>query len=318
MNYEIKVLKPDEYKQWDELVIRSPYGTVFHSSEWIMTTASLLSKKYIIFGAFKKNILLAGCSLYSHNKFLFLPFASSTAPMSPYGGFVFAPSESLKVRENEQKYNNIISTINTELKKRFVHVSITNSPMMTDIRPFIRERWNHSVKYSYFYRIDTDIDERLSKKVRWAVRKACTFDLLVEKSKSVEDFIRLHEKTYAKQNISSPVSIRYLRGMINFIISKEIGEIWVARTTNGEPIAAEIIVFDRKKTHRWAAAADPAYNYSGATTLLLHTILHNLLARGYNEINLMAGNTPQLTKFISGFNPDLVIYFSVNKMLFYR
>jgi hypothetical protein len=36
--------------------------------------------------------------------------------------------------------------------------------------------------------------------------------------------------------------------------------------------------------------------------------------KGFKKINLMAANTPQLAKFISGFNPQLVPYYSVQNV----
>lgn len=39
----------------------------------------------------------------------------------------------------------------------------------------------------------------------------------------------------------------------------------------------------------------------------------DLKSRDFKEINLMAANTPHLTKFISSFNPVLVPYYKVEK-----
>jgi hypothetical protein len=36
--------------------------------------------------------------------------------------------------------------------------------------------------------------------------------------------------------------------------------------------------------------------------------------KGFKKFNLMAANTPHIAKFISGFYPDLVPYYSVQKI----
>jgi len=56
------------------------------------------------------------------------------------------------------------------------------------------------------------------------------------------------------------------------------------------------------------------YKDTGGTSLLLYEIFESLKKRGHSKINLMAANTPQLTKFISSFNPDLVNYYNISKI----
>ncbi|MGV8108373.1 GNAT family N-acetyltransferase [Methanospirillum sp.] len=316
-DYEVRILKKNEYHIWDSLVFRSPQGTIFHTSDWLITCASLLLKNAVIYGIFKNATLLAGCSLFTDKKFYFFPFATSTVSMTPYGGFVFAPFDSSKVREKEQNYNNYISAINRAIYPQFYYMSITNSPTITDIRPFIYENWKYLIKYSYFFYLDENIEKRLSKKVRWTIRKANKLDISIKKENNPELYWHLHEKTYAKQKISSPVTKKFLFGMINLIITKKIGEMWIARTKDGEPSAAEIIIWDNYCAHRWGAVTDVNFSDSGSTSLLLYEIFEDLYKRGFKEINLMAGNTPHLTKFISSFNPDLRFYFTVYKNNFY-
>ena len=48
--YEVRILSRDEYQLWDELVIKSPQGTIFHLSKWIIKCAELISKNEIIYG----------------------------------------------------------------------------------------------------------------------------------------------------------------------------------------------------------------------------------------------------------------------------
>lgn len=86
--------------------------------------------------------------------------------------------------------------------------------------------------------------------------------------------------------------------------------------TSNEPIAAEIITKDNKRTCRWSDASNVKLKETGATTLLLFEIFQDIQKRGFQEINLMAGNTPNLTKFISSFNPRLVPYYGVEKFKF--
>lgn len=59
-----------------------------------------------------------------------------------------------------------------------------------------------------------------------------------------------------------------------------------------------------KKVHPWfVAVCQQSFN--------LIPYCMKKLSKDYWKINLMAGNTPHLTKFISSFNPNLLPYYSV-------
>ena len=91
------------------------------------------------------------------------------------------------------------------------------------------------------------------------------------------------------------------------------GEMWFAKTKEGELAAAEIFCFDNKRPHRWTAATSTKLRNTGAYILLLDTVFNEFKERGYSEINLMAANTPQLSEFITIFNPNLIPYYVVEK-----
>ena len=42
--------------------------------------------------------------------------------------------------------------------------------------------------------------------------------------------------------------------------------------------------------------------------------MRHVQEKGFQKFNMMAANTPNLAKFISGFNPELVPYYSVQKI----
>jgi len=309
--YEVRILSRDEYPLWDELVIKSPQGTIFHLSKWIIKCAELISKNEIIYGFFKNGALVAGCSIYSGKILSFLSLATSTAPMTPYGGYVFAPFESSKVRENELQYKKVISAINSEIERRYEYINIVNSPEIRDIRPFSWNGWKTNIYYTYSFKLDNKVEDNVSRNVRRTVNKAKKLGITVKKECDPYLYYHLNCKTYEKQHLKSPVSKKFLINMIDFIISTNIGEMWIARTPDGDPVAAEIIIWDNKCAHRWSAASDPQFNDTGAISFLLIEIFKDLQKRGFNKINLMAGNTLHLTKFISSFNPDLVPYYGL-------
>ena len=84
---EARELNKDEYDTWDEIVDISPYGTVFHKSQWVNNVARLLNKTPKIYGIFLNGKLVGGCSFYVYSS-KFVKVASSKVATTPYGGLV--------------------------------------------------------------------------------------------------------------------------------------------------------------------------------------------------------------------------------------
>ena len=137
---EVRELKIEEYKIWDELVETSPNGTIFHSSDWLTICSKSLNKKLKIYGCFENNKIVAGCSLYNYKLKKIFNAASSTIEMTPYGGIVLSKHPSTKVRTQELTYGAIVKSLCSVLNnKHFDYINITNSPDLIDVRSFI---WN--------------------------------------------------------------------------------------------------------------------------------------------------------------------------------
>jgi hypothetical protein len=312
-NIEVRELKKNEYGVWDELVENSPHGTIFHSSDWLTTCSELLNKKLKIFGCFENGQLVGGCSLYTHKLKRFFKVASSTIEMTPYGGVVLAQSQSTKVREQEQTYSNIIKSLcNTFDNEHFNHIQIINSPDFVDVRPFTWNGWDSKIFYAY-YLILNDFEKRLSRDPKRNIKKAIKNEISIEKSNDITSFYELFEETFSRQGLKPPVTKGFLVTVFDMLLKYEKGEMWIAKTKSEEIVAAEIFVYDNKRAYRWSAATHTELRKTGAYSLLLFEVFRDMQNRGFKEINLMAANTPQLTEFITSFNPKLVPYYKVEK-----
>jgi|Deesub1362A_J573_1020465.scaffolds.fasta_scaffold00052_79 hypothetical protein len=310
---EIRELKKDEYEKWDEIVEKSPYGTIFHSSVWLTTCSNLLNKKLKIYGFFENNQLIGGCSLYLHKKG-FLKVASSTCEMTPYGGVVLVEVPDSKVRMREHRNHNIIRSLCDVLDSEGLdRVSLTFSPEFVDVRPFIWNGWDTKVLYTYYLGLD-NFENKISRDVKRNINKAIKNEIIIEKSEDIDSFYELFEMTFSRQGLNPPATKRFLAEVFDMVLKNEKGEMWVAQTKSEEIAASEIFVYDRKKVYRWSAATHPELRRTGAYSLLLHKVFQDMQSRGFKEVNLMAANTPQLAEFITGFNPKLVPYYGVEKL----
>ncbi len=310
----VEIISQSDISEWDSLVMNSPCGTIFHSSKWITTSAKLFSKKEILYGYFKGNNLLGGCSVYSEQRYGFFSIAKSNISMTPYGGYVLFPFKSTTVRNNEQHRSSIISEINQHLISRFHSIRIVNSPDFYDIRPFLWSGWNSFINYAYVMNLNKNIEDNLPKAKRRTIRLAADhYKISIEKETNFDLFYNLYEKMYKKQYLPYPNAKDFFSQMIDMIVSNNFGEMWIARSPGDEPAAAEIIIWDNKRAYRWAAAMDPQFKSMGPVSLLLFEIFRDLKKRNCQGINLMAANNHDLAKFISGFNPDLIPYYGIEK-----
>ncbi len=310
---EVRELGSDELQTWDVLVANSTQGTVFHTSDWLIRNASLLGQTLILLGCYEGEELIGGCPLYLSNPYRLLQLASSTVVSTPYGGMVISGLERAKQRAKEMHANRIITAIMEHIvRKRFDYVNLVNSPGLQDIRAFIQKGWNPAIYYTYVLSLEDDILKTSSKDVRQNIRKAQRLGIQSTRRFEPGIFWDLTVRTFAKQSKSPPITERYLDGMLTMIQEKGIGEMQVASMPSGEIVAAEITVWDTKMAHSWSAASSPEHLSTGAVPLLCYDIFNSLKERDHTKVNLMSGNTPSLSMFNSGFNPQLVPYYGVD------
>jgi hypothetical protein len=312
---EVRELAESEYGIWDDLVKNSPHGTIFHRSAWLQTCSNSLGKQLEVYGCFEREDLIGGCSVFVDKSWLFRS-ADSNAAMTPYGGLILRPPASSDVRREEARYGTIVgSLLEIFEEKKFDRIRIANSPEFLDIRPFTWNGWQGRVYYTYYLDLTGAFAQNISKSARWSVRKGITSNLVIRKLQhpDAESYYRMFSMTFQRQNLKPPVGVKFLQSILEMLDRERAGEVWTAETVDGDLACAEIVIWDEKRAYRWSAASSSNLRNTGATSLLLVEIFTDLKERGFKEVNLMAANTPHLSRFIAGFNPRLVPYYCVER-----
>jgi len=312
-NLIVRLLTHKEYSLWDEIVNKCPHGTIFQTSLWLSACEKLLGTKLNIYAIYSNYELKGGCPIFEKSLYKFISIAQSTGPMTPYGGYIFDLSESRQIRNLESSQRDMIYNINIEMERKFKYISIVNSPGFIDIRPFISCGWNEQVQYTYALGLNNEIERTISKKARNSAKKAAKLGFRCNPCSDPDIYYELFCKTFLRQNINPHVTEGFIKGMLDMILKNRIGEFWIAESASGEIAAAEIIIWDTKQAHRWSAASDPRFKETGAASLLLLEMMKYLNERGHRAINLMGGNRPNLSKFVTSFNPCLIPYYSLYK-----
>jgi hypothetical protein len=312
-------LSMGDLSQWDELVAQSPHGTIFHKTAWLNVCAEYYGKKLKIFGCFRDDMLVGGCSLFIGKKWGVISYAESNSGFTPYGGFVISSFPSTSVHKQETFSRQVIdSLIDCIKKEHFSSIVVWNSPEFHDIRPFIMRGWRSQVQYSYYFDLGMDIESHIDTRLKKTMRKAEKQQFIFEPSSDISKFYSLLCETYARKNLKPAASKRFITDVCLLIRDQKCGEMVVAKTPEREIACAEIVIWDNRNAYRWAAASDARFLDSGVPSLLLFIILKRLQERSIPKINLMGANTPQLSRFMSRFNPILVPCYQVQSGIFHN
>jgi len=314
---ESREITGSDLSQWDELVAQSPHGTIFHKTAWLNSCAEFTGKKLRIFGCFRNDMLVGGCSLLIGKKWGIFSYAESNSGFTPYGGFVLSSFPTTSVHKQETSSRQIIKSLIDSIKKEhFISIHVWNSPEFLDIRPFFASGWRSHLHFTYDFDLGVNIESHIDTRLKKTMRRAEKEQFIFEPSSDASKFYSLLCETYARKNLKPAASKRFIMDVCLFLRDQNCGELLVAKTPEGEIACAEIVVWDTKKAYRWAAASDARFLDSGAPSLLMFTLLKRMQERSVKKINLMGANTPELSRFIARFNPSLVPYFQIHCGIF--
>lgn len=314
VHIDVRELHRNEYDIWDDLVLDSPQGTIFHSTHWLQTTSDSLHIPFSLVGAFHDERLIGGCCFYKRTHFHLFHQAMTNVQLTPYSGFLVRSCFSPEMREGELWYKTILSALSETISEQnFIHIGIINNPSLTDIRPLTWDGWKISVHYTYILPLNGEMDVFSSRSMRRSIKKAQEEQISIQKIYDPTIMWELQVKTFEKQDMEVPFKKELLFNLMDMVKKNGTGEMWLAMTPDNTPMAGECILRDKQGGYRWVAATDPVFLRTGVTALLLYDIFSSLQSAGVPRFFMMAANTPQLSAFASNFNPVLTPYYGVMK-----
>ena len=205
-DFEARILEDYEHSLWDELVVQSPQGSIFHNSDYLQMVADASSRKLNIYGCFKDDELVGGCPLFVKILRGGVSFAVSRGPLTPYGGFLLPNQDSTNVRKSELVQYGILNALcDRILRDRYSSITITNSPDLLDIRPCLRHGREGRVAYTYYINLDNFNRENFSRDVKKNIKKAIKSGFYIENLRDAELHYKLIERVFQRQNQSVPI-----------------------------------------------------------------------------------------------------------------
>lgn len=312
---QVKKLSFKEYTEWDRFVNDSPQGTIFHYSDWLTAYEDLLNLR--ILGCFRNEKLVGGCVLNLHRDWFFKSAANFGIEqvVFPYEGVILRKNiEKTKIRAIERLYRDICEALSNTFSSKGLHfIRLVNSPGLIDVRPFTSIKWDSEVRYTYYLDLQTVKLNAFSRDVKRNIKKAMSQGITLEKSVNADIFFHLYVQMLTRKD--QLVATKFMKNVFERIIPKlqrkGLGEMWIAKSSSGQAVSSEIILFDKKRVYGWLAATHSDYLRTGVSTFLRYEILQELQKKGFKEIDLVGADGWGTSEFKAGFNPRLVPYYVV-------
>ncbi|MBN1902556.1 GNAT family N-acetyltransferase, partial [Candidatus Sumerlaeota bacterium] len=296
----------------------SPQGSLFTSFTWKKVLENGTPFPQRIFGVFRKNELTGGVVLTEKRQIGRV--AALNALLSPYLGFLLPPTEATKISDRISKEHEILSKLTAFLQKRYSQIDLINSPGLSDMRPFIQNRWKTIPRYTYYLDISnlTGLWEKLDGSVRRAIKKAQKSDMHIGVMPcSSKEIFNLLDKSLGKKGNVNPIP----RSLVETIAaSEEIKDRRVmigARAPKGELLSVIVCVWDSRRAYYLIAATNPEYLSSGIHPLLIWELAGYLTTIPIKQLDFIGGNIPSIARFKETFNPELITHYRTEKWTSY-
>lgn len=319
-NLKIRIAEEDDMLVWDQFIDSSSMGSIFHKSSWLQATVAETKTELLPLMGFWGDRILFVLPLFLRKMLGFrCVFSPPPKCLIPEMGLVLS-FDSNKRELIEKKYFLAIDAIHSFIQKELKvnYIRIINPVGMTDMRPFLWLNYRIKPRYTYYISLKQEenlLYQKMKSQVRTHIRRA-------EKYSDLEFFngdrntffelIQLVRERYEEQNISLSVSNSYL-GKIYDELSKN-NQILIKGIRNTDHFLTGLILLKyNKRIHHWIGGVAPKGKYTGINELMHWEVIKESRDTSLSHYDLVGANTRHLCRYKSKFNPELSLYFQVEK-----
>ncbi len=304
--YEIlEVENPDA---WDEFVRQAVGGSIFATHTWLDCARHTAGGEVHCYGCYKNGHLLAGVSGLAQNRKGLKQL--KTPLLTPHGGLICAPIPSKGPAKLEAEWNRAAGLLVQHLNGLYDHVQLAHTPAIKDVREFIWAGWEERVRYTYQMDL-SDLDalwERVERRTRTVIRKAEKSGFRMRPTDDLELFRRQYELIYTRQDNKAPVDSDLVQRFVERTSQAGLAHTFLVESPAGAVASMVVFVHGFNTVYAWLAGADPAFNSSGALSLLYWKFFARTPLK---KFDFVGANIPTVAFFKRGFGGDLVPYFVV-------
>jgi hypothetical protein len=294
---------------YEELVKRSPQGSIFAHRWWLEAVAPGMYEILEINEG--GGIRAAWPIVYSKSdgaKHVCMPALTQKL------GILFAPSAARPV-EAQSKNQRLTSELIDQLGDTVsFHQNFHEN--FNDWLPFCWQGFTQTTRYTYVFDDMSDLDvlwENLRQKARTEVRQAQKLGIQIRDDLDLDQFLDVIRKTFARQN-RSPLGTDELVRRIDTACSQNAGrKILAGVDLQGKVHAAVYIAWVGDQAYTLMGGGDPELRHSNAYRLVSWETM--VFARSIaRHLDLVGSMLPQVEPVFRGFGAKQVPYFSITKV----
>lgn len=272
-----EILAPEDYPDWDDLIDRSPHGTVFHYSWWLQTTADEFT---ILVIRNERGAIVAGMPIPRERRPGLRLLRSPN--LTPYLGPVFdlTSIENTCDRLHFMRSNGEVlgRAINSFDSVRYV--AGASAP---DLQGFLWAGFRVYLAYTFRFPATHTLDqvtEGMTRTHLQKLTKALKLKLTVVRDDGLEDLIFLNAKTFEKQGLKPVCSAEFLKRLWHAAHAQKKAHLYVAKTGDGKSVAALLTVHDKRTTYQIVSGVNPEFREVPGAYLVLWNALQDTLPAG--------------------------------------
>jgi lipid II:glycine glycyltransferase (peptidoglycan interpeptide bridge formation enzyme) len=320
MTLTIKTLDSSNEKAWDDLVISSSHGTMFHTVKWLRLAEEQSHAELLPCMFYKGTQLVAIYPIFIQKQGIIkVALSPPSRSYMLYLGPVIADYTSLKQDKKESIYLQIQEEMDNFIFKikGCKYARIRSSPGLYDSRPL---RWSgYTVDPLYTYRIDLTkgIDyvwEQFEGKLRVKINKSIKEGVTVRLGDK-EDLEFVHNLLYNRYTQQGIQPIDYKKYLLDIYqqFHPDNLKIFIAEY-KGQRISGTVNLCWKNIMYLWVGVPKTELSGISPNDLINWEAIKWAQMNGlqyYEEMD--AGYDPRLRHFKSKYNPDLEIWYSATK-----
>ncbi|WP_238882196.1 GNAT family N-acetyltransferase [Clostridium sp. YIM B02551] len=306
-NITVRALNNDEMNLWDSFVETSPQGNIFNKKFWLDAVCS----NFEIYVAEENGKIVGGIVVPNIKNRIY-----SMPKLTPQLGILLG-------KENDNiKYNKLISrgvTITSDLinilPKKPLQLEYNFSVNYTNMLPFIWNGYNVNLKYTYKINDTSDLKvvyDNFDYGIKSEIKKAMGKNIRVSEEYSIEDFYRVNNLTFERQNAVIPYSLEFIKKLDETLKENNCRKMLFAVNELDEIVAGVYLIYDKDTTYYLMGGADPDWRKFGVQSLLVWEAI-----KFSSEINTAfdfeGSMVPSIENYFRKFGGTQTPIYSINK-----
>ncbi len=306
----------DDGNSWDTFIDESAAGRLFHKWDFMKITEKHTGFRFLPYGVFKGNELIAVMPLFqkqSHGINILL----SPPPLQsviPYLGFVMGRRYDTA---KQSKKESLLKQVGDDLENEFAalapnYLSITQVPGFIDVRRFLRDGYQTRLHFTYLIALDPPLDEiwnSFSSNLRTKLRKVEKNGYRIEKSTDISIFYSTVAERFSDPEMSIPMISRTYFEELFRTYPDELGLYYLY--DNEDAVTGVQATQEYKAFTLWMGA--PKMTAMPGNEFLQWLLLQQAKEAGYCHMENVGANNENLNLFKSKFNPSLTLFLEVSQ-----